>query len=389
MKMSACKLPGVGVFGNSPAACLLAKSLQEKGFKVEAVWGRTDKEAEETSKSLRVNFYTSKIDDVLLRKDVDFVIIFCPPSLHSQIAVKALGIGKHVLCGVPGGLDQAEGLRMVQAAQYYPNLMATVGYGLRFLPAVVALRRQIHETNFLGESISLVDVRIECGSLLEKSYSWCCDSGMGGGVLSLLGSHIIDLLQYLNLGRVVRVNATLKTLTTTTDNIRGIRQITADDVAVLQLQLVGGVYVTATINSEMEGFSQKIIVCGTAGRLVLCGGDLRGRRKGAVKDEVLHVDTSSAGNLNEDPSLPTVHREGLVRMVAELKEIFSSNTGFEGERVSGGQQWGQDHNCIATTFDEALYVQAVIEALRKSSNSRQWTKVFVCAEDGSSTDSSM
>ena len=29
----------------------------------------------------------------------------------------------------------------------------------------------------------------------------CCDSGMGGGVLSVLGSHIIDLLTYLDLGR--------------------------------------------------------------------------------------------------------------------------------------------------------------------------------------------
>jgi len=387
--MALSKLPGVGVFGNSPAACLLAKSLQEKGFKVEAVWGRTDKEAEETSKSLRVHFHTSKIDDVLLRKDVDLVIIFCPPSLHSQIAVKALGIGKHVLCGVPGGLNQAESLRMVQAAQYYPNLMATVGYGLRFHPGAVALRRQINENEFLGESLTLVDIRIECGSLLEKSYSWCCDSGMGGGVLSLLGSHLVDLLQYLNLGRVVRVHATLKTLTTTTDNIRGIRQVTADDVATLQLYLAGGLYVTITINSEMEGFNQKVIVCGTAGKLVLSGGDLRGRRKGAVKDEVFHVDTSGGGNLNENPVLPSVHREGLVRMVAELKEVFSSNAGFTGERVSGGQQWGQDPSCVATTFEEALYVQAVIEALRKSSSSRQWTKVYVCAEDGSSTDSSM
>jgi len=76
-------------------------------------------------------------------------------------------------------------------------------------------------------------------------------------------------------------------------------------------------------------------------------------------------------------------------MVEELKEMFSTSGGFHGEKVPGGQQWGQDHNCIAATFEEALYVQAVVEALRKSSESRQWTKVLVQAEDGSSTDSSM
>ena len=74
----------------------------------------------------------------------------------------------------------------------------------------------------------------------------------------------------------MRVNATLKTVTTTTDNIGGIRQefsfegtnmkivrieekiifvcrqITADDVAVLQLQLVGGTFVMVTINSQVR-----------------------------------------------------------------------------------------------------------------------------------------
>lgn len=81
----------------------------------------------------------------------------------------------------------------------------------------------------------------------------CCDSRMGGGVLAALGSHVIDIISYLALGRwpivsvhrdvdpllvrITRVHATLRTLTPTTDNIRGIRQVTAEDVAVLQLQL--------------------------------------------------------------------------------------------------------------------------------------------------------
>ena len=141
------------------------------------------------------------MDDVLLRKDVDLVVILCPPSLHSQIAVKALGIGKHVVCGVPGGLDQVrlseghgftpsvqgECLRMVQAAQYYPALMAgkagsrvgisltppcpVLAYSQRFLPSMAALRRHLRAA-YLGETVSLVDVKIDCGSILEEAYSW-------------------------------------------------------------------------------------------------------------------------------------------------------------------------------------------------------------------------
>lgn len=50
-----------------------------------------------------------QVDDVLLRKDVDLVFIICQPDLHAQIAVKALGIGKHVLCDRPAGLCQVRG----------------------------------------------------------------------------------------------------------------------------------------------------------------------------------------------------------------------------------------------------------------------------------------
>lgn len=87
--------------------------LREKGFKIEAIWSRTISEAEQAAKTLNIPFFTNKIDDVLLRKDVDLIFIMCSPNLHAQIAVKALGIGKHVVCDKPAGLSQHEALKMV------------------------------------------------------------------------------------------------------------------------------------------------------------------------------------------------------------------------------------------------------------------------------------
>ena len=62
-----------------------------QGFRVEAIWGRTNEEAAATAFSLDIPFATNRIDDVLLRKDVDLILILCSPLHHSQIAVKALG----------------------------------------------------------------------------------------------------------------------------------------------------------------------------------------------------------------------------------------------------------------------------------------------------------
>lgn len=150
-------LPGIGVFGTSTEVKVLVPILREKGFKIEAIWGRTSKEAEDASKELSIPFHTNKIDDVLLRKDVDLVFIICAPFLHSQICVKALGIGKHVVCDKPMGLGQADALKMVRGSQYYPSLISLVNYSLRFLPAFIHMKRFIVD-EFLGpvQDISLI-----------------------------------------------------------------------------------------------------------------------------------------------------------------------------------------------------------------------------------------
>lgn len=44
---------------------------------IKAIWGKTMAEASEIAKILSINFFTNKIDDVLLRKDVDIIFILC------------------------------------------------------------------------------------------------------------------------------------------------------------------------------------------------------------------------------------------------------------------------------------------------------------------------
>nr|CAI5865897.1 unnamed protein product [Callosobruchus analis] len=101
-------LPGIGVFGTAPVVRVLVPILRENGFRIEAIWSQMIQDAEDLAKELSIPFVTNKIDDVLLKKDVDLIFVLCPPILHAQISVKALGIGKHVVCDKPAGLTQAD-----------------------------------------------------------------------------------------------------------------------------------------------------------------------------------------------------------------------------------------------------------------------------------------
>ena len=84
-------IPGIGVFGTGPITAIVVPHLRSAGFRIEAVWGKTQEEADGCASRLDIPFATNKIDDVLLCKNVDLILVLSPPSLHSQITVKALG----------------------------------------------------------------------------------------------------------------------------------------------------------------------------------------------------------------------------------------------------------------------------------------------------------
>lgn len=364
---------GIGIFGIGEVTRVLAPLLREKHFNLVALWGPTVRETEELSRELQIPFFTNKIDDVLLRKDVDLIFILCPPYLHSQISVKALGIGKHVVCDRPFGISQVDALKMVKAAVYYP-LISVVNYSLRFLPAVSNMRKAIRD-GYIGTA-QMIDIRIRMGTLLHNKYDFLCDS-MGGGTLNLVGSHVIDLVSFLTGKHAIRAHGIVRNHTKTTKHISGIRTITAPDFCTFQLELEDGILVTATLHSHLASntFTQEIIVCGTNGQLLTVrGGDLIGHKiKGdELKEEVLYLDVQDLQLPASETSLPKPYVKGLYKMVGNLASAF---------QVHDGQlSWGKEPVQAAATFEDGLYVQAVLDAIRKSSDERAWQRVTVINE---------
>ena len=111
-------LPSVGVVGTGDSSRILVSLLRSAGFTVSGIWGASKQQAKKMADEYKVPFHTSKIDELLLREDVDMVCVLCPPHVRAEVAVKALSIGKHVLCDSPAGLSREEAVRMVNAAQY-------------------------------------------------------------------------------------------------------------------------------------------------------------------------------------------------------------------------------------------------------------------------------
>ena len=431
-------LPGIGIFtGAGTVLHVLVPYLRAKGFKVDSVWAQTLEAARKAADDLEIPFFTNRVDDVLLKKDVDLVFIMCPPILHAQIAVKALGIGKHVLCDRPGGLDQSETLKMVHAAQYSPSLISVMAYSLRFLPSFQYVRNIINEGR-IGE-VTCCDIHVQLGTLIgerctlpptkqatirflsffflnltlydRNSYDWKCEDGMGGGVLTTIGSHIIEIVSAVLGQRALRVHGV--TRAPLPDANRGIRRITSDNFCSFHMEMSAGALTVITLNSQqsLNDLNIGFTVSGSGGFLTYkidqdgnvynghhnrqlkkrnatnetsgrwrAGGHVTGCSEDKSIGEIVFTDTDELSflpsSIVHNAPIQAYQRpyiNGLFRMVSALRDAFS--------RVEDRSGWVKEAVASAATFEDGQYVMAVIDAVKRSNQLRQWTEVQVRTEE--------
>jgi predicted dehydrogenase len=142
---------------------------------------------------------------LIRRDDVQLVDICAPGDVHAEIAIAALDAGKHVLCEKPlaSTVPEAEAMAAAAARASARGVRSMIGFNYRRVPAI-ALARQLIIAGRLGEIRHvrssylqdwLVDPSFPLTWRLQREHA-------GSGALGDLGSHIVDLAQYLT-GEVI------------------------------------------------------------------------------------------------------------------------------------------------------------------------------------------
>lgn len=186
---------------------------------------------------------------VVADPEVALVDICTPSALHADIAVAALGAGKHVLCEKPLANTVAEALRATRAAESArrQGVVAMVGFNYRRVPALALARSWV-----LGGRLGRVlQVR---GSYLQD---WLSDPGAplswrlrredaGSGALGDLGAHLIDLTAHLTGERFEQVFASTETFvpnrpSANSEHPSRLAEVTVDDAVAVAGRLTGGV----------------------------------------------------------------------------------------------------------------------------------------------------
>ena len=143
--------------------------------------------------------------------DVDAVIIAVPHYDHPDLAIEAMRAGKHLLLEKPIAVHKAEAERLLKEASKHPDLIKSLMFNQRTLPAHKKIK-QLIDSGELGR-ITRVNWIITDWFRSQYYYdsgdwraSW---RGEGGGVLLNQCPHQLDLWQWF-FGLPDRVRAEIK-----------------------------------------------------------------------------------------------------------------------------------------------------------------------------------
>jgi predicted dehydrogenase len=205
---------GYGAMGKAHAyAYSAARVIRSLSWspQLAVISGRHREAVAVASGKLGFESWTTDWREIVERPDVDIVDICSPPGSHAEIVEAAAANGKAILCEKPlaVSLDQASAaLAAVQAG----GVLNAICFNYRYLPAV-ALMAELVAGGEIGE------VLLWRGSWLSDEFldptipfDWRFDPRMGGSTIADLGSHLVDLAEWM-VGPIARVCSETSTFT--------------------------------------------------------------------------------------------------------------------------------------------------------------------------------
>ena len=160
-------------------------------------------------KELGIDFNICKdYREVLDDDDIEAVLITTPPHLHAEMILEAFEKQKDVLCEKPLSLNVNDAKEVISRMKE-TNRILVLGYHFRFLPQFKKLKEV---SSKLGDIIGVQS------TFCSNAYAWPTRTKFktqlekGGGVLTEMGTHHIDLISWI-LGKPKQVWASLGKMT--------------------------------------------------------------------------------------------------------------------------------------------------------------------------------
>lgn len=325
---------------------------------VVGIAGRDSQRTRDVAQSLNIPRAYDSWEALIKDGDLTGVSIAAPPALHHSMVMAAVSRGLHVLCEKPFGMDPKQASKMLAAAS-----AARAVHMVNFLFRMAPERKRLKELLLAGAIGAIRRVNVEWtlrgrATTAETKWSWQFDSAAGGGVLFAFGSHVIDYLEWL-LGPIRAVSGHLSTRRPLRDETSGLEA--AEDTVDAIMLLSDGAPVTMSVSSAVPGGrGHWLSIYGELGMLAVGNSNLEDVARGT------HLYRAGPdGNAPQEiavPNLPeTGTADGRVALFRQVAQAFTDAIRADTPAMP--------------SFREGWRSQVVMDAIRRSHESRVWVDV--------------
>ncbi len=374
-----------GVVGVGFIGVAHVEALRRIGVHVVGVVGSSPERARAKAEAAHLPAVYDNLEAMAADPDINVVHVASPNHVHADQVRLLLDAGKHVVCEKPLALTSQDTADLVARADA-SGLVNAVCFNLRFYP-------NCHQAMAMVQSGEVGEPRLITGSylqdwlLLETDWNWRLVPEQAGGLRAVadIGSHWLDLAQFVTGKRVTRVMADLHTFVDVRKHPEGPvetfaseagdrelieEQMTSDDAASIMLSFEDGARGLVAVSQVSAGRKNSVSIEVDGSQSALSW----------FSENPDHLWVGHRGRPNEivqrDPSLahpeaarvtgyPGGHVEGYPDTFRALfKEVY--------EDVARG---GPSANPTYPTFADGHDILLVTEAIARSSEEERWITV--------------
>lgn len=201
----------VGIVGVGFIGVAHVEALRRIGVEVAGVVGSSPERAQAKADAANLPKVYKNVEALTSDPEIDVVHITSPNYAHADQVRTCLAAGKHVVCEKPLALNSADSADLVERAKT-AGLVNAVCFNMRFYPLNHQMAAMVN-AGAIGDPRFITGSYLQDWLLLETDWNWRLVREKAGGLRAVadIGSHWLDLAQFITGKRIVEVMADLHT----------------------------------------------------------------------------------------------------------------------------------------------------------------------------------
>jgi predicted dehydrogenase len=241
------------IVGGGFMAEVHSRAIRAARAEVAGVVSSTPQRSASAAERLGATRAYDALDQLLADDAIDVVHVTTPNALHAEQAAAVLAAGKDVVCEKPLATTVSDAQALVAAAE---GRVATVPFIYRFHPMAREARARF-ASGEAGQVLTINASYLQDWLLGSGDDNWRVDSAQGGRSRAFadIGSHLVDLVEFVSGDRVSRVSATKRTVFS---ERAAHSAITTEDAVAVVVETASGALGTLLVSQVAPGRKNRL-----------------------------------------------------------------------------------------------------------------------------------